>query len=775
MDGAQPVHGGGTADNARVGSSSDHLRLVRDHLGAAAHHLWLAAGAACSCSEQRTAMLSGLSEKGTGALWGLNSACTIASERVSGAISAASQADDDSRPSGIIYPTDAWKQRWDMSIALLILYAACSVPIRIAFHSDAEGWMWYLEVLGSLIFLADLSFAFRTAYIADSGQWETGRWLIAKRYLSGWFWVDGPSSIPIELIELMVGAASSNLSAIRMLRLFRLIRLLKLFKINEYLARIEENADVTINVRAVRLVTLIGKLLFIAHLLGCGWFYMTWFPDEPGNTWAHYHDQEILGKSIGHQYIVSMYWALTTLTTVGYGDIIPVNANEVMYVTISLLFSALVFSYIIGEIGSVISSFDKQASDLEDKMESLKEYIAWRGIPKDLGLRLKRYYEHYYTIRPGFDEPDILAGLNPTLNAEVVHFVLKDNLGTLGLFKKLNPDFKLSVFSKLRPGSFQAGEIIFQKGDVSRDLLFLLKGDVGVLLRADESVVESRITPTHKYLLDHSDGSDVITFLSEGLIGQTALLGRRRSNTTRALTDCEVFLITKEDLTQLLLADAQSTRIICKTVLRECEQADKLEVLSAALRIGSLPPGTLKFALKIQLAWRRYSYLLSKQDPLYLLLRSSAPEESFPKRGVETSPSVQNRTMSRLSYRRRMSLTSIGHPTLAAELSPRSAASRTAAATAAAAPPSPAPGPSVDSSGDIKAMRAQMRSMHQMLETLVQAQKHFPAPSRLPAPTAGVKTYATEDKCPSPRTLAEYRKVTPSPQQNSSTDELLSS
>ena len=65
-------------------------------------------------------------------------------------------------------------------------------------------------------------------------------------------------------------------------------------------------------------------------------------------------------------------------------------------------------------------------------------------------IRIRRYYEHYYTRRAVFDEADILTQLNPQLHAEVVNHILHEQLGKLSLFTKLNPDFTLELFPLLK-------------------------------------------------------------------------------------------------------------------------------------------------------------------------------------------------------------------------------------------------------------------------------------------------------------------------------------
>ena len=110
--------------------------------------------------------------------------------------------DGDPWPAYVIKETSTFKERWDVLILGCIFYSALGVPYRLCFRSEAEGALWVFEASMSLLFLTDLVLSFRTAFLVD-GLWVASPDLIAKRYLKSWFWIDAPSSVPVELISLV--------------------------------------------------------------------------------------------------------------------------------------------------------------------------------------------------------------------------------------------------------------------------------------------------------------------------------------------------------------------------------------------------------------------------------------------------------------------------------------------------------------------------------------------------------------------------------------------
>ena len=115
------------------------------------------------------------------------------------------------KEANIILPTDPWKESWDLGVLVLILYSAIVVPYRICFDSPATGFLFGLEQLITLAFMIDVYLNFNTAHASNDLAWVLDRKEIACRYLSGWFWIDAPACVPVELLDALIAGEQQQM------------------------------------------------------------------------------------------------------------------------------------------------------------------------------------------------------------------------------------------------------------------------------------------------------------------------------------------------------------------------------------------------------------------------------------------------------------------------------------------------------------------------------------------------------------------------------------
>lgn len=84
-------------------------------------------------------------------------------------------------------------------------------------------------------------------------------------------------------------------------------------------------------------------MLLLTHLTGCSWFYLSTLENK---NW--YSKYEINEYNTISKYILSLYWAISTICTVGFGDIVPVNNIEKIFNMIWLTIGVAFYSYSIG-------------------------------------------------------------------------------------------------------------------------------------------------------------------------------------------------------------------------------------------------------------------------------------------------------------------------------------------------------------------------------------------------------------------------------------------
>ena len=197
----------------------------------------------------------------------------------------------------------------------------------------------------------DMLLIFNTAYYDEDFKMIQHRGVIALTYMRGWFFIDLLAILPIGYIQKLmpvensdVAADDSSASSVngivriarigRMYKLIKLTRLIRIFKIFKSKGSLFKKAKGKLNLGEgfERLVFFILMSGMICHIVACMWcFTATFDGDEEESDDGHTNwlkAKEIEENGIGSKYLFALYFTVTTITTVGYGDISANNPIE---------------------------------------------------------------------------------------------------------------------------------------------------------------------------------------------------------------------------------------------------------------------------------------------------------------------------------------------------------------------------------------------------------------------------------------------------------------
>ena len=287
-----------------------------------------------------------------------------------------------------------------------------------------------------------------------------------------------------------------------------------IWKIKEFLDEFD-----TLKPIVYRIVPLALTMPLLVHLIACGWMALgsgTAGPD-PDKTF---------------EYIRAFYWAMTTLTTVGYGDIAAKTAYQMLYCSGTQLVGVGVFGFVLSNVASLLSRLDAAREHHMDNLDQIETVMHSYKIPPETKSKVRSYYHYLWKEHRGYMDKSVLEDLPSKLQAEL-HFAINHAIiERVSFLKEASNEMLEDIMLALDHRVFVPGEKIFRAGDDGDCLYMIHAGQIDIL------------TFDNKHIASLSDGA---------VFGEIALISEgARTATARAASYCDLYALPKKDFTRIV-------------------------------------------------------------------------------------------------------------------------------------------------------------------------------------------------------------------------------
>jgi len=241
-------------------------------------------------------------------------------------------------------------------------------------------------------------------------------------------------------------------------------------------------------------------MMFSAHFLGCMFVLLrdqTMQDSEDIDNWMDQYDSDLRNKDNVQKYIVCLYWAIATVSTIGYGDVLPVNHTERTYGVLVALIGVVIFGFAMGNITTLLASATGARLRFDDKLRAAQEYLSFRSVGTTLKRRITTHIGGPWRESGDLhEELHLLDSLPRHLRKTLLEHLSAQAERDIPMLKGLDLESAGRIYVLLEPVHFLEQEVCYMARELGGNMYFIVKGSVNLIgskvLIHDESATSSQ-------------------------------------------------------------------------------------------------------------------------------------------------------------------------------------------------------------------------------------------------------------------------------------------
>lgn len=251
--------------------------------------------------------------------------------------------------------------------------------------------------------------------------------------------------------------------------LLPLLRLLRLHTLTRLMYRYRNLWHVTFANGTI--AQLAFGFILCLHVLACSWALVGLEnPMKENQTWmSTYWRRQNLENADDFRptalnvYLASLYWALATTTSIGYGDVVasPVNWLEQVACIVLMVIAASSWTVIIANSVELVKDLHNQQEAYHKTMDKCQcLFRANPSMPETLTEGIREYFKKLYDLELQQGTQDLISLMSPMLQRRAVQIVYEEWIEDVPWIQKMTGQCLVQVVIKMVNCLYIPGEVI---------------------------------------------------------------------------------------------------------------------------------------------------------------------------------------------------------------------------------------------------------------------------------------------------------------------------